>query len=328
MKFGPPSFWNQVEPSWQAKALTPLSWLLQSAGHLRSYRAAPVMVDVPVLCCGNLTVGGAGKTTLVLDFAQRLQARGRHPHILSRGYGGQEKGPLRVDLARHTANDVGDEPFMLAKTAPVWIGANRGETARMACAEGADCLIMDDGLQNHTLHQTMRIITVDGATGFGNGRVMPAGPLREPAAKGLAEADGLVMIGEDRTDLLPHIPNDLLRLQARLIPGPEIRRLQGKRLIAFAGIARPDKFFDMLTEAGLPLLRCISFADHHRYNERDCRRLLALGRQEGVRLVTTAKDAVKLPERILSEVKVINVELRWSDPDAPERLLDRLWATA
>ncbi|RUT26571.1 tetraacyldisaccharide 4'-kinase [Asaia sp. W19] len=326
LKPGPPGFWRDQSPRWQARALTPLAWAVDTLGTFRALRATPALSPVPVLCCGNLTVGGTGKTIIVRDLAQRLVARGEQPHILSRGYGGQLKGPLRVDPVHHTARDTGDEPFMLAQDFPVWIGANRAETARLAAEAGATCLLMDDGLQNHSLRQTMKLIAIDGSVGLGNGRILPAGPMREPASRGFARADAVILIGRDDTGLVPSLPPGLPALTARLIPSSVIRKLQGRQVIAFAGIGRPTKFFEMLTDSGAPPMRCIPFDDHHDYNERDCRRLSVLSRQPGAVLVTTRKDWVKLPEWLRSEVTVIDVELLWADPGAPERLLDLLLA--
>lgn len=324
VKFSPPSFWNASTPGWQAKMLSPVSWALSGLGSIRAMRARPYTAGIPVLCCGNLSVGGTGKTILVRDLASRLKARGETPHVLSRGYGGRLTGPIRVDPFHHTARDVGDEPFMLAQDFPVWIGTDRGETARLAVESGASCLIMDDGLQNLTLKQTFRVVTIDGAIGLGNGLTLPAGPLRESAARGLGRVNAAVMIGRDAMELSHTLPNVLARYDTKLIPAATIRRLQGKQVIAFAGIGRPAKFFDMLTESGTPPMRCIAFNDHHDYTARDCRRLSVLASQPGTILVTTRKDWVKLPDWLRDDVTVIDVELLWAEPDAPERLLDRV----
>lgn len=327
LKLAPPAFWHAAKPGWQARMLTPVSWAVNTITSLRMLRAHPFAVGVPVLCCGNLSVGGTGKTILVRDMATRLRARGESPHILSRGYGARLTGPLRVDTLAHSAQDVGDEPFMLAHDFPVWIGADRGETARFAIESGASCILMDDGLQNFSLRQTFRLITIDGRAGLGNGLTLPAGPLREPASRGFKRVDAAIMIGRDLTDMAATLPESLVCYGAALIPSAAIRRLQGRQVIAFAGIGRPGKFFDMLTEAGVPPMRCIAFDDHHAYTERDCRRLSVLGRQPRTALVTTRKDWVKLPAWLRDEVTVIDVELLWGDPEAPERLLDRLMSS-
>lgn len=323
MKIGPPRFWTIQTTTPQARLLSPLSAITRRISGLRE-RRIPAVVDVPVLCCGNLTLGGAGKTTLALDLGQRLIDEGYHPHFLSRGYRASERGPLQVDPIVHSARQVGDEPLLLAQVAPTWIGADRSVTAQSAIAAGADCLIMDDGLQNRSLHQDVRVVTIDGSTGFGNGRIFPAGPLRESAAHGLARASAAVIIGPDRMGIVDTLPSRLPWMQAELIPGPEIRRLLGRRVIAFAGIARPSKFFTTLTDAGVQPLRCLSFPDHHSYTEKDCQRLAALRLQKGVTLVTTQKDAVRLPHWLREDVTTISIELRWINRGSPDALFQML----
>ncbi|WP_408734791.1 tetraacyldisaccharide 4'-kinase [Gluconobacter morbifer] len=320
----PPRFWSRPRSGPAAWLLRPLAALMTwGVRHRRQQEgyAAPV----PVLCCGNVTTGGTGKTPLALDLVQRLRERGHQPHILSRGHGGRERGPLQVRPGHHTARDVGDEPLLLARAAPTWVGRNRGETARLASAAGADCLIMDDGFQNPSLQKTLSILVMDGGVGLGNGHVIPAGPLREPLADALRRAQAIVVIGEDRFRLLSTLSTLLPKGQARLLPGPEIRSLQGKRVVAFAGIGRPEKFFDMLKEAGVNPIRCLPFPDHHVYSATDIQRLEVLSREAGTILVTTAKDAVKLPSAFAATVRVISVELLWDDPAFPEHLLDLLF---
>ncbi|MDX1542157.1 MAG: tetraacyldisaccharide 4'-kinase, partial [Geminicoccaceae bacterium] len=168
--------------------LDPFGRLYGVAGRLRRRFVRPWRAPVPVLCIGNLTVGGTGKTPLTMTLARRVAARGRRPHILSRGYGGRAKGPLRVDPGTHEALAVGDEPLLLADVAPTWVARDRRLSARAAIAAGADVLIMDDGFQNPALHQDLSLVVVDGTIGFGNHRLLPAGPLREPVAEGLGRA--------------------------------------------------------------------------------------------------------------------------------------------
>ncbi|WP_373317507.1 tetraacyldisaccharide 4'-kinase [Neokomagataea tanensis] len=321
----PPRFWTSDKPGVLSRALTPASRLVSRIAEQRSSRTG-YHASVPVLCCGNVTTGGTGKTPLTFDLVQRLKERGRNPHILSRGHGGREHGPVAVDPGRYTARDVGDEPMLLSACAPTWIGANRGETARLAVSEGADCLVMDDGFQNTTLEKTMSLLVVDGATGFGNRHVLPAGPLRENLTAAFARASALILIGDDKRHIRATTPATLPIFQARLIPGPEIRRLQGVRVIAFAGIGRPDKFFTMLREAGVDPVRTISFPDHHNYSARDINRLDALRLEANTTLVTTAKDAIKLPPSFRAQVTIIGVDLLWEDPKAPDLLLDQLFA--
>ncbi len=273
---------------------------------------------VPVLCCGNAGVGGAGKTTVALDLAQRLVARGVAVHCLTRGYGGRSRGVLRVDPAVHDAGLVGDEPLLLAAIAPTWVAADRAAAARAAVAAGAQALLMDDGLQNPTLVKDAVLLVVDGAVGFGNGRVMPAGPLREPVSAAAARCRATVLIGPDAAGACAALPPGLPVLHATL--GPELA-LPNLRVLAFSGIARPAKFYATLREAGALVAECVDFPDHHRFTNAELGRVLARAKALGAMPVTTPKDAVRLPAAIRRQIQVVGVVLRWADPAALERLL-------
>jgi len=273
---------------------------------------------VPVICCGNVTVGGTGKTTLALDLGARIAARGRAVHFLLRGYRGSVQGPHRVK-AGDTAARVGDEAILLAALAPTWIGADRAATAQAAVAAGAEVLVLDDGLQNPGLHKDLSLLVVDGAVGFGNGRVLPAGPLREPLAMAAARCHATVLIGADAADSMAMLPPPVLR--ARLQPGAEIAALVGCRVLAFAGIGRPQKFFAMLAEAGVIVAGTMSFADHHPYSATDLRRVMDEAARLGAKPVTTPKDAVRLPAATRERIGVVGVSLAWADPGAPDALL-------
>ena len=283
---------------------------------------------VPVLCCGNAGVGGAGKTILALDLGRRLAARNVQVHFLTRGYGGARNGGsngevLRVDPARHPAELVGDEPLLLAAEAPTWVAADRAAGARAAVAAGATALVMDDGLQNPTLAKDLSILVIDGAAGFGNGRLLPAGPLREPVAAAAARCAAAVLIGEDRRGALAALPSAIPVLRARLVPGPAAASLVGRRVLAFAGIARPDKFFATAAECGAIVADRAGFADHHRYNDAQLRRLQNRAERLGAMLVTTAKDAARLSPAWRSAVAVLDVTLAWDDPAGIDALLRR-----
>jgi tetraacyldisaccharide 4'-kinase len=276
---------------------------------------------VPVICCGNVTVGGAGKTTVALDIGARLVARGQLVHFLLRGYGGTVRGPHRV-AAGDTAAEVGDEALLLAAVAPTWTGADRVTSARAAVAGGAEVLVLDDGLQNPGLHKDLSLLVVDGTSGFGNGRVLPAGPLREPVAAGAARCQAAVLIGPDSTGVAAVLPPPVLRAELR--PGPEVADYVGRRVLAFAGIARPEKFFTMLTEAGAVVAGTLPFPDHHAFSGADLDRVLAAARRAGAAPVTTPKDAVRIPTAYRDRVGVVGVSLGWDDPTALEALLERL----
>lgn len=276
---------------------------------------------VPVLCCGNAGVGGAGKTTLALDLARRLVQRGVAVHCLSRGYGGRARGVVRVDSGVHDASMVGDEPLLLAAVAPTWVCADRAAGARAAVAAGAGALLMDDGLQNPTLVRDLAFLVIDGAVGFGNGRVMPAGPLREPVAAAAARCGAAVLVGPDLAGARTALPAGLPVLGATLRPDSDLR---GRRVLAFAGIARPAKFYATLRQAGAEVVGTHDFPDHYRFGPIDIADVLRRASVLDATPVTTPKDAVRLPADMRDGVLVAGVSLTWDDPDAVELMLDRV----
>jgi tetraacyldisaccharide 4'-kinase len=275
-----------------------------------------------VICCGNAGAGGAGKTTVALDLGARLVARGASVAFLTRGYGGRVTDPVGVQLGRHAAREVGDEALLLAAVAPTFVAADRAAGARAAIAAGARVLVMDDGLQNPSLTKDFSLLVIDGADGFGNGWVIPAGPLREPVAAAAARCQAAVLIGDDRRGSAAALPAGLPVLRASLQAGPEVSDLAGQSVFAFAGIGRPEKFFATLEAAGARLAGRMTFADHHPFSDAELRRVLG----EAVRLdavpVTTPKDAVRLPAAIREKVRVVGVRLVWADVPALEALLD------
>ncbi len=312
MALSPPNFWRHDGGRLAPALLAPASWLVARATARRIARPG-WRAPVPVICCGNPGVGGAGKTTLVLDLAARLLARGTQIHLLTRGHGGTARGPLRVDPAVHDARTVGDEALLLAACAPTWVGADRAATARLAVAAGAEMLIMDDGLQNPTLTQDCALLVIDGPAGFGNARVLPAGPLREPIEAAAQRCRAAILIGNDATGALDHLPRTLLVLRARLVPGSETAGLAGRPLVAFAGIGRPAKFFDMLANAGLDVSSCHAFADHHRFSPGELARLRAEAGTLDAILVTTPKDFVRIPADLRVGIVPVGVSLLWDD---------------
>lgn len=321
-----PAFWY-APPGMLSTLLTPLSWLWR-AGALLGLRV-PVKVPVPVLCVGNLVAGGAGKTPVVRDLVARLAARGVVAASLSRGHGGRMRGPLPVDPALHHAMDVGDEPLLLAATGAAWIGRDRVVAAKAMVETGVCAIILDDGYQNRALHKDVSLIVVDGGAGFGNGRVIPAGPLRETVAKGLKRADALVVIGEGAGHAAAQsVAGGLPVLTAQLLPDATVvERLTGRPLLAFAGIGRPGKFFATLRDAGLSVVAERAFPDHHPFSAADLSALLAQAEGVGAMLVTTEKDAMRLSPIWRPRVAVLPVRLSWDDQAAVERLLDRLMGT-
>lgn len=311
----PPAFWQHDR--WPARLLSPMGAIVARLAARRMAQAG-WRAPVPVICCGNATVGGAGKTTLALDLGLRLRARGIVVHYLTRGYGGQVRGPLLVEPGTHSAALVGDEPLLLARVAPTWVGADRAASARAAVAAGAGALLMDDGLQNPGLQQDAGLLVVDGASGFGNGRVMPAGPLREPALAAAARCRAAVIIGMDQRGARSSLPPTLPVLDAWLVPD---QALHGQRVMAFAGIARPAKFHATLLQAGATVAATMDFPDHHRFHLRELQAVLARSRELDAIPVTTPKDAVRLPPLWRARVRAVGVGLAWEDEAALERVL-------
>jgi tetraacyldisaccharide 4'-kinase len=315
-----PEFW--VRDGALARGLQPLAWLYGAAGRLRWAVSNPWRAGVPVICVGNLVAGGAGKTPTALALGRALAQRGIALHFLSRGHGGRLPGPTRVDPERHGAADVGDEPLLLAAAAPAWIARDRAAGARAAIAHGAQAIVMDDGLQNPGLAKDLSLLVIDEAYGLGNGRVHPAGPLREPASIGLARADRVVLLqsGETAAPLARIAPPPLT---ARLIPSDGALALRGRRVLAFAGIGRPQRFFHTVRELGAELVGQHGFPDHHPYREDEIWKLVELARELDAQAVTTAKDAVRLPPGARGMVTVIDVTLAFDQPDDLDHLLDR-----
>lgn len=310
----PPHFWSAPTPNLAARLLQPAGLIYAAATARRVAKPARYTAPIPVLCVGNLTAGGTGKTPAVVHLIRTLQARGLNPHVLSRGYGGQEKGPLLVDITRHRAAQVGDEPFMLAAFAPVTIAADRAAGAKAIVDQGdADVILMDDGFQNPDVTKTASLLVFDGAVGIGNGLAIPAGPLRETIAAGLKRADAALIIGADKTNVAARIGNACPVFNGSLQPGPETLWLKGQRVTAFAGIGRPQKFFDTLAGLGAEICGTFPFPDHHPYKGQD---LLLIDRhcaKTGSIAVTTEKDAVRLPQSRQGRVSIVRVDLALED---------------
>jgi tetraacyldisaccharide 4'-kinase len=318
-----PDFWRRRGAL--STALLPAGWLVAMAGRIRWALTQPSTAAVPVICIGNVTLGGAGKTPVALAVAEKLKRRGIAAHFLTRGYGGRLSGPVRVDPAVHGAGDVGDEPLLLARAAPCWVSKDRPAGAEAAVAAGAEAIIMDDGFQNPSLRKDMSLLVVDGAAGFGNDRVMPAGPLREPLVAALKRADGVVLFDEMPGELAG-LAGVLPVLQVRLEP-QDADALAGKSVVAFAGIGRPEKFFRSLRDLGCDIVAESAFADHHAYRESDLAPLIAKAERHGAVAVTTEKDLVRVPEALRGAVTALAVTAVWEDGAGIDALLDNLFGT-
>lgn len=319
-----PLFWYQPA-GWKAAVLSPLGalWAMLAARRLRQPGFDP---GVPVICVGNLNAGGTGKTPTVIALLHLLD--GRNAHVISRGYGGTQRGAHRVDPRRDTAADVGDEPLLIAAFAPVWVGKDRAASARAAVAAGAKLLVLDDGFQNPALTKTFSVLVVDAEIGFGNGRVMPAGPLREPVQVGVLRADLMISIGPKsaqatlgaRASQIARMP----RVQGHLAPLQTGMDWNGLRVVAFAGIGRPDKFFTTLRNLGADIIATHEFGDHAPLSTRLLLRMKAEAKATNAVLVTTEKDAVRLPPAGRREVISLPVRLEFDDNAALVAALSKL----
>jgi tetraacyldisaccharide 4'-kinase len=318
-----PDFWSGGGGGIAPLLLSPIA-AIYAAATARRVAKPGWQAPVPVICCGNASAGGAGKTTVALDIGQRLSNRGVAAHFLTRGYGGTLKGPALVDPDKHDSKAVGDEALLLASIRPTWVAGDRQAGGRAAIAAGAQALVMDDGLQNPGLVKDLSLLVVDGSYGFGNGRIIPAGPLREPVAAAAARCRAAVLIGKDESNVQAQLPPNLPVLRARLVPGPEAEVLAGQPVFAFCGIANPRKFFNSLQEVGAVIAGRMPYADHYPFDAGDLRELLAEADRLRAIPITTAKDFVRIPPAFRSRVKVLTVRLQWEEPLAIEALLDPL----
>lgn len=297
--------------------LAPLSLLFRAGGWLRGKFTHPYQAPVPVICVGNLTVGGAGKTPTVLALAGRLIVQGVNVHCLTRGHGGSLTGPLRVDPAIHTADKVGDEPLLLAAIAPTWVARNRKRSAMAAVEAGAELLLLDDGYQNQQLAKDVSLLLVDVARGVGNGWVLPAGPLREPLRQALARASATVIVGSGACPMVENAALlhgvTLLRAKKAAMDGAA---LAGRKLFAFCGIGAPEQFFSMLRLAGAGIAGTKIFPDHYPYTDNDISRLLEEAAGSGAELITTQKDLMRLRPPARMAVRTLPIEMRFDDEQA------------
>ncbi|WP_420862044.1 tetraacyldisaccharide 4'-kinase [Algirhabdus cladophorae] len=325
----PPLFWNRPadRPAWQSRMLSPLAWLYASATARRVARPPSVNASVPVICIGNINAGGTGKTPTTIAVTQLLQDLGHTVVCLTRGYGGTLDGPVLV-TPKHTAAQVGDEPLLLAGFADVIVSKDRGAGVPMAMDQKPDVIVMDDGFQNPDLRKDLSIVVVDATVGFGNGFVLPSGPLREPVSTGLARADMLISIGGsaaqnsfDATwgDAIP-----CPQIQATLEPLPTGMPWDGVKCLAFAGIGHPEKFFATLRGLGAEVARGEALADHQPLSDALMTRLEAEARLLGAQLVTTEKDAVRLPPSFRAKVLTLPVRLKIKDDTDLRAALSKL----
>jgi tetraacyldisaccharide 4'-kinase len=313
-----PDFWKSR--GMPARLLAPLGVLYGASVAWKARSARTFDPGIPVICVGNLTAGGSGKTPIAIAIAETLRHRGQKPFFLTRGYGGREKGPALASRA-HSAAVMGDEALLLARSAQTVVARDRAAGASLAREKGATALIMDDGHQNFSLRKSLSLVVVDAQTGFGNGFQIPAGPLRESVGQGLARADAVVLVG-DGAPYLRGFNGPVLR--AHLVA--DAAAFADKPVFAFAGIGRPEKFVASLEESGAHVMGSCFFADHHRYAEAEIDQLRMIAGD--TMLVTTEKDFVRLTTSQREGIRVLKIAARFDDPGALDRLLDSILLTA
>jgi len=298
-----PVFWN--EAGFIAYLLLPLSWCYALAGKIRRLFCTPEKLSVPVICVGNITAGGAGKTPVALHVGALLKDAGFNAFFLSRGYGGKLSGPVLVDEKIHSAKDVGDEPLLLCRKLPTIVAKDRLAGARCAIEKGADIIVMDDGLQNPSIEKTLSLLVIDGSIGFGNRFLIPAGPLREPVWQAINRVDALIVINpnEDRSI------GGMKRLFSAITQPVNADFIKDKRWFAFCGIAYPHKFLNTLHNLRAHVLGSQSFVDHHPYTIHEIDTLRKKAALLGAELITTSKDMVRIPEALRTGVHVLHIEL-------------------
>lgn len=321
-----PGFWHAPPdaPGLRARALAPLGALYAAATARRVARAPAHRPGIPVICVGNINAGGTGKTPTAIALQMILSGRGTNAHVVSRGYGGALEGPVQVDPRRHSAAEVGDEPLLLSAFGPTWVAKDRAAGARAAEAAGAQAILLDDGFQNPSLVKDLSIVVVDAGAGFGNDRVIPAGPLREPVATGLARADLTLSIGSESQQRALALPEPPPRLRGHLAPLRTGMPWEGLPVFAFAGIGRPEKFFDTLRELGVDLKGAVALADHQPLTPGLLHRLGEQAARLSAQPVTTEKDAVRLPSALQGRVMTLPVRLTLDDWGPLDAALDRL----
>jgi len=309
-----PKFWYKKKDTFLSNSLYPFSLLFRFGTKIRIFISTKQKSPLPVICVGNIVVGGAGKTPVSLKIGKLLIKSGYKPHFISKGYAGLINKSTLVK-SWHSATSVGDESILLSKVAPTWIGSDRNNSSKLAKKEGADCLIMDDGFQNPTIQKDFSIIVINAAQEFGNKRVMPSGPLRESINRGLSRTNLVIVVGEISKELKHIIPKNIPIIEAKFEIKKENKNFKGQNITAFAGIAYPEKFFQSLKEQGGKIVKQITYPDHYIYTENDLLALAETANKTKSILVSTQKDNVRIPKSYRSLVNTLEGEIIFKNED-------------
>lgn len=315
-----PWFWRSdtIAAKVISAVLSPAGYVYDLGQHIRWRITRPARADIPVICIGNATLGGVGKTPFAIMLCDLLSEEGLNCAFLTRGYGGGEPGPLRVDVDKHSHEQVGDEALLLARHGATWVSRDRVAGAKAAAKDGTDVIIMDDGFQNPTIEKTFSVLLLDAEEPSGNGHVFPAGPLREPVMRAQQRADVTVVIGPDEASAQEAASRHSAAFAAWLAP---TETLPPQKVIAFSGIGRPEKFFTLLRREGLDVANAISFPDHHPFTPANLSALLKPAESANAALITTEKDHVRLPADMRERVLSYPVRMMLNQPAAFKALL-------
>ena len=318
-----PKFWYQKKDTFLSNTFYPLSLLFRLGTKIRNLVSSEKRSPLPIICVGNIVVGGAGKTPVSLKIGKLLTKAGYKPHFISKGYAGIIKKSTLVQ-SWHSPTSVGDESILLSEVAPTWIGKDRIQSSFLAKKEGGDCLIMDDGFQNPKINKDFSIIVINSEQEFGNKRVMPSGPLRESIKRGLSRTNLVIVIGNISDELKENIPSNIPIIESKFEINKENKIFKGQNIIAFAGIAYPEKFFKSLEEQGAKVVKKISFSDHYIYNENDLLSLAEIANKTKSILVSTKKDYIRIPKSYRSLVNTLEGEIVFKNEELVIEILSNV----
>lgn len=321
--FKSPKFWEDEESVW-TKVLLPVSDVYSFFSRMKLNNTSSERVSIPVVCVGNVVLGGAGKTPTVELVCSILKEFGYNPHILTGGYGGYIKNVVKVDPSKHYYLQVGDEALLSSMVSPTWIGRNRVNSAKAAILSGADILVMDDGFQNNSLQKDFKILVIDSKQGIGNGHLFPAGPLRESVESAVMKSDIVFIVGEKNSgieDIVRSINPNVSVCYGRTHVTDGIEQLKWEKVIGFCGLGYPEKFKCTILDNGLQLEDFIAFSDHHPYTITEIQKLIKASKNTGAKLVTTRKDYIKIPDVFKNDINVIDIKMNALDDTLKEKLL-------